>query len=89
MSEYSKKKDDDESYLPTEKLLNLIPGLNEFTINQLDFQIPEWWIDEYQNPDITFDWNDLRSFELSAEFRGEKKSISDTLRIYNVEFVQN
>ncbi len=86
--EYSKK-DNDESYLPAEKLLYITSGLNEIRIDPKNLEVPEWWMEEHNNPDIDFNWDDIRILEFSAEIRDKQNSVSDEINVQRVEFFEN
>jgi len=88
ISGYSQK-DDDETYLPAEKLITLSSGINEIRINPNNLEIPEWWMEEHNNPNIKFNWDDIRILEFSAEMRNKLNMVSDTLTMQRVEFVEN
>jgi hypothetical protein len=79
------KKDDIESHVLGEILLNLKSGTNEFFLDINDFHIPAWWLEKYKKTSIKMDSGDIRGLEFYVEVDDEFTQLSDTLTLHTLE----
>ncbi len=80
------KEDDDETYVPIDKLIGLTEGEQELLIDPSEFTVPEWWREENRKPGIAFNPGDVRILDFSANVDEDLGPVSDTLWIKDVMF---
>jgi len=75
------KENDDQTFVPTEKLIGIKEGTQELLLETSNFNVPHWWRDESNAPDVIFTPEDVRVIEFEAEVDEDIGPVSDTIRI--------
>jgi hypothetical protein len=85
INDYSKE-NDFNSLVQATLPLTLKPGENDITLDLHQLKIPDWWMEERNNPSIVFSLNDVRTLEFSAN-PNTGSPASDTLVIKKIEVI--
>jgi TolB-like protein len=76
--------DDDETFVPVEKLVNLGEIASEFEATHQKMEVPEWWRKEKNAPKVSFNPDDIRYFEIAASEEAAIGTIKDVIEILRV-----
>jgi len=78
------KEDDDETWVPTEKLVYLKPGLQDLRLAPSELSVPDWWREEYKGDNAAFYPQTVRIIQFEAFFDEDTGPVDDVIVIKHI-----